>query len=155
MRFVQSYFDNSLEIKSPEFKRLADAARALKIWLSFGFSERDGGSLYIAQALIDDQGLGVTTRRKLKPTHVERSVWGEGDGSDLFVFRAGEAGGDSIVDFTAATANQVGDKLEFHGYGSGVQAVIAADSISLAYAGGTDIITLNTAGLHLSDILFA
>jgi len=85
MRYVQSYFDNSLEIESPEFKRLADAARALKIWLSFGFSERDGGSLYIAQALIDDQGQVVTTRRKLKPTHVERTVFGDGDGSDLTV----------------------------------------------------------------------
>ena len=52
---------------------------------SFGYSEKAGGSLYIAQALIDDQGNTVQTRRKLKPTHVERTVFGEGDGSDLTV----------------------------------------------------------------------
>ena len=77
-----------------------------------------------------------------------------GDGNDLFVFRAGEGAGDSILDFVAATASQVGDRLEFQGYGSGAQVVIAADSISLAYSGGTDIISLNTMGLNLSDILF-
>lgn len=85
MPYVQRYHDNALVVGSAEFKRLADAARALGIWMSTGFSERAGGSLYIAQALFDDQGRVVKTRRKLKPTHVERTVFGEGDGSDLAV----------------------------------------------------------------------
>jgi len=85
MQFVQRYHDNSLVIGSAEFERLNAAARKHRIWLSFGFSEKAAGSLYIAQALIDDQGNTVQTRRKLKPTHVERTVFGEGDGADLHV----------------------------------------------------------------------
>ncbi len=85
MPFVQRYHDNSLVVGSPEFERLAKAAREIGIWMSTGFSERAGGSLYIAQALFDDQGRVVKARRKLKPTHVERTVFGEGDGSDLAV----------------------------------------------------------------------
>ena len=85
MQFVQRYHDNSLVIDSPEFERLKQAARKHRVWVSFGFSEKAGGSLYIAQALIDDKGNTVQTRRKLKPTHVERTVFGEGDGSDLAV----------------------------------------------------------------------
>ncbi|HSV58478.1 MAG TPA: carbon-nitrogen hydrolase family protein [Variovorax sp.] len=85
MQFVQRYHDNSLRLGSPEAQRLCEAARRHKIWLSTGFSEKAGGSLYIAQLLIDDAGNIVQTRRKLKPTHVERTVFGEGDGSDLSV----------------------------------------------------------------------
>ena len=85
MQYVQRYFDNSLTLGSPEFQRLADAARAFNLWLSVGFSERSGGSLYIAQALIDNTGQVQMTRRKLRPTHVERTVFGDGDGSDLNV----------------------------------------------------------------------
>lgn len=85
MQYVQRYNDNSLVVGSVEFDRLAQAAREFGIWLCLGYSERAGGSLYIAQALFDDQGRVVKTRRKLKPTHVERTVFGEGDGSDLAV----------------------------------------------------------------------
>ena len=85
MAYVQRYHDNSLVVGSAEFKRLAQAARDLHIWMSSGYSERAGGSLYMGQMLIDDQGHVVKTRRKLKPTHVERTVFGEGDGSDLVV----------------------------------------------------------------------
>jgi len=85
MQFVQRYHDNSLVIGSPEFERIKQAARKHRIWVSLGFSEKAAGSLYIAQALIDDQGNTLQTRRKLKPTHVERTVFGEGDGSDLAV----------------------------------------------------------------------
>jgi aliphatic nitrilase len=85
MQFVQRYHDNALVIGSPEFERIKQAARKHRIWVSVGFSEKAAGSLYIAQALIDDAGNTVQTRRKLKPTHVERTVFGEGDGSDLSV----------------------------------------------------------------------
>ena len=75
MSYVQRYFDNSLVVGGAEFQRLADAARQLGIWMSTGYSERAGGSLYIAQALFDDAGGVRMTRRKLRPTHVERTVF--------------------------------------------------------------------------------
>jgi aliphatic nitrilase len=50
-----------------------------------GLSEKRGGSLYMGQWIIDAEGHTVAQRRKLKPTHVERTVFGEGDGSDLSV----------------------------------------------------------------------
>lgn len=85
MRFVQRYFDNSMEIGGAPFERLQRAAAEHKIWLVLGFSERAAGSLYIAQAIISDCGEVIATRRKLKPTHAERTVYGEGDGSHLAV----------------------------------------------------------------------
>jgi aliphatic nitrilase len=85
MRYVQRYHDNSLIVGSAEFSRLAQSCRELGIWLAVGFSEKAGGSLYMGQALIDNEGRVVKTRRKLKPTHVERTVFGEGDGTDLAV----------------------------------------------------------------------
>jgi aliphatic nitrilase len=85
MQFVQRYFENSLRVDSAEFRELQEAAREAQIYVVLGFSELSGGSLYIAQAIINDQGEVVATRRKLKPTHAERTVYGEGDGSDLAV----------------------------------------------------------------------
>jgi nitrilase len=85
MQYVQRYHDNSLRLDSPEMARLTRAAKDIGIWLALGYSEKAGGSLYMGQALIDAEGRIVKTRRKLKPTHVERTVFGEGDGSDLAV----------------------------------------------------------------------
>uniref|UniRef100_A0A1I8AVH5 CN hydrolase domain-containing protein n=1 Tax=Steinernema glaseri TaxID=37863 RepID=A0A1I8AVH5_9BILA len=47
--------------------------------------ERSGGSLYLGQCLINDKGEMLWSRRKLKPTHVERTVFGEGYARDLIV----------------------------------------------------------------------
>ena len=85
MQFVQRYFENALVIGSPEWERLRAAAAQHGIHVVLGFSEREGGTLYLAQAIIDDRGEVVATRRKLKPTHAERTVFGEGDGSHLAV----------------------------------------------------------------------
>jgi aliphatic nitrilase len=68
-----------------EMDRIRRAAAEHRIHVVLGFSERAGGSLYMAQAFISEAGELVSVRRKLKPTHVERSVFGEGDGSDLQV----------------------------------------------------------------------
>lgn len=85
MQYVQRYFENSLVIGSEEHNRISEAAKSNNIFVGCGFSERDGGSLYISQMLISDKGETIATRRKLKPTHVERTVFGNGDGSDLKV----------------------------------------------------------------------
>lgn len=85
MRFARRYFENSLVIDSPEFRMLCAAAQKHRMHVVMGYSERAGGSLYMGQCQIDDAGTVIHARRKLKPTHVERTVFGEGDGSDLAV----------------------------------------------------------------------
>lgn len=86
MQFIQRYHDNSLVYGSPQAERLAQAAKKHSIMVAVGLSEKRGGSLYMGQWLIDAQGETVGQRRKLKPTHVERTVFGEGDGTDLTVW---------------------------------------------------------------------
>ncbi|WP_298486909.1 carbon-nitrogen hydrolase family protein [uncultured Maribacter sp.] len=85
MQFVRRYFESSLVVGSEQHKRINEAAKKNNIYVGCGFSERDGGSLYISQMLISDEGETIAIRRKLKPTHVERTVFGSGDGSDLKV----------------------------------------------------------------------
>jgi nitrilase len=86
IQFVGRYHENSLTVDGPRMQRLRDAAKKNKITVVMGYSERVGGSLYMSQAFIGPDGALIGNRRKLKPTHVERSVYGEGDGSDLIVF---------------------------------------------------------------------
>ncbi|MEP6720311.1 MAG: nitrilase [Variovorax sp.] len=85
MQFVAKYHANSLRAEGPELAAIAAAALKAGINVVIGFSEIEGGSLYISQALISDEGEMVFKRRKLKPTHVERTLFGEGDGSDFQV----------------------------------------------------------------------
>jgi aliphatic nitrilase len=85
LQFIPRYHANSLVVGSREWNALAAAAKRNNICIVVGYSERDGGSLYIGQCLIDEAGQVRFARRKLKPTHVERTVFGEGDGSDFQV----------------------------------------------------------------------
>ncbi|PXY38376.1 carbon-nitrogen hydrolase family protein [Prauserella flavalba] len=85
MAFVPRYAANSMTRDGAEMRRLRQAAADNGVHVVLGFSERAGGSLYMAQAFIGDTGELISVRRKLKPTHVERSVYGEGDGSDVQV----------------------------------------------------------------------
>jgi nitrilase len=90
--FVQRYFDNSLSYDSPQVARIQAAARKGKITVVLGLSEREGGSLYIAQWLIGPDGETIARRRKLRPTHAERTVFGEGDGSHIAVHDRDDVG---------------------------------------------------------------
>jgi aliphatic nitrilase len=85
MQFIQRYHDNSLVYGSPEAARIARAAKDNAVFVVMGHSEKAGGSLYMGQWIIDPEGKTVAARRKLKPTHVERTIFGEGDGSHLAV----------------------------------------------------------------------
>lgn len=64
-------------------QRLKDCAEENNIAVCLGFSENDNNSLYIAQAIISNDGSLVMTRRKLKPTHMERTVFGDATGNTL------------------------------------------------------------------------
>ena len=83
--FLPRYHANAVMQGSAEMRRLQLMARDNKIILVMGYVEREGGTLFISQVIIDEEGTILQTRRKLKPTHVERTVFGEGDGSDLRV----------------------------------------------------------------------
>ena len=83
--FAQKYFENALSYDDPRCEILTAAALRCRITVVLGLAERHGSSLYIAQWIIGESGQTLLRRRKLKPTHVERSVFGEGDGSGLTV----------------------------------------------------------------------
>lgn len=85
VKHFQRYHENSLSVDGDAFHQLSGFARDHGIHVSVGASERDHGSLYIAQFLFGETGELLQARRKLKPTHVERTVFGEGDGSHLRV----------------------------------------------------------------------
>jgi predicted amidohydrolase len=85
MQFVERYIDNALTLDGPHYARLQTAARNAGIMVAMGFSERQNSSLFLGQALIGADGTLLQHRRKLKPTHVERTVFGEGYGIDLDV----------------------------------------------------------------------
>ena len=90
MQYVPRYHTNSITRDGPELKTLAAAAQRAGIDVVMGYSERDHGSLYMGQSFISRDGSIHFTRRKLKPTHVERALFGEGDGSDIIVTTNGD-----------------------------------------------------------------
>ncbi|KAJ4349590.1 uncharacterized protein N0V89_008206 [Didymosphaeria variabile] len=78
------YIQNSMTVDGPEMQSIQKAAQENSIAVVLGFSERtSSNSLYISQVIISPQGEILLKRRKLKPTHMERTVYGDGSGSDL------------------------------------------------------------------------
>ncbi|WP_333605820.1 carbon-nitrogen hydrolase family protein [Novosphingobium sp.] len=76
---------NSVAADSPEVAALCEAARRNSLTAVIGICERSYGSLYIAQLIIGENGKLIACRRKLRSTYSERTVFGDGDGSDLLV----------------------------------------------------------------------
>src|SRR5580658_4183982 len=75
--------DQSVTVPSPTTDAIGDAARKAGMVVSIGVNERDGGTIYNTQLLFDADGTLIQRRRKITPTHFERMVWGQGDGSGL------------------------------------------------------------------------
>lgn len=83
--FVARYHANSPTVDGEHLARIREAAARNRISVVLGYSEKDAGSLYIAQDLIGPDGEVLLHRRKLKATHAERSLFGESDGSGIRV----------------------------------------------------------------------
>ena len=75
--------DQSVTVLSAATDAIGEAARKAGIVVSIGVNERDGGSIYNTQLLFDADGSLVQRRHKITPTHFERMIWGQGDGSGL------------------------------------------------------------------------
>ncbi|MFI6369255.1 carbon-nitrogen hydrolase family protein [Nocardia sp. NPDC050630] len=85
MSYIARYHANSLTVDGRHLAAIRQAAHRTGVTVALGYSEKDRGSLYMAQTLIAPDGTIYLHRRKLKPTHVERSLFGESDGSHLKV----------------------------------------------------------------------
>lgn len=83
------YFESSVPVPGETTDILGEAAKKAGVYLSMGVIERDGegrtGTLYCTTLYFDPYGKLTAKHRKLKPTGLERFVWGEGDGSTLSV----------------------------------------------------------------------
>lgn len=95
MDVVMRHRTNAIAVDGPEMKAIGEAAARANTYVMLGFAERDKGSIYCAQALLSDVGQVLMSRRKLKPTHMERTVWGEGPVTDIKVVETpiGKVGG--------------------------------------------------------------
>ncbi|KAK0484338.1 nitrilase [Armillaria luteobubalina] len=74
---LKEYQANSMALHSKEMDRIREAVREAGVNVVLGFSERDGGSLYIAQVTI-------TADWKIKPTHYEKTVFGDGSAQSIY-----------------------------------------------------------------------
>jgi nitrilase len=70
-------------VPSAETDAIGEACKDAKTVVSVGVNERDGGTIYNTQLLFDADGTLIQRRRKITPTHYERMIWGQGDGSGL------------------------------------------------------------------------
>ncbi|MEM9079664.1 MAG: Nit6803 family nitrilase [Verrucomicrobiota bacterium] len=75
--------DQAVEIPGPLTEPLVQAAIEHDMVLCIGVNEKDGGSLYNTQLIIDSDGTTKLKRRKIVPSFHERMIWGRGDGSGL------------------------------------------------------------------------
>ncbi|KAH6980633.1 cyanide hydratase [Ilyonectria sp. MPI-CAGE-AT-0026] len=80
---AKRYIQNSLSLESEQMARICAAAAEHRIAVVLGYSERDGNSLFLGQSYIGADGVIKMSRRKIKPTHMERTIFGDASGDSL------------------------------------------------------------------------
>lgn len=89
-RVYKQLQENSVAVPSESTDRICEAAKEAGVTVVMGINERDAdfsrGTLYNSLLYVSAEGKILGVRRKLMPTHAEKLLWGQGDGSDLQVY---------------------------------------------------------------------
>lgn len=132
-----------MTVDGPELSKISECAREKNIAVSLGFSERDNNSLYIAQALIGPDGEVKVHRRKMKPTHMERTVFGDASGHCLqSVADVGFARVGSL-----ACWEHIQPLLKYNTIAQGEEIHVAAWPSVTPHMGGPDLWSMSAEGL--------
>jgi predicted amidohydrolase len=122
MELTTRYIQNSLKLESAQMLRIKECAAKHKIVVILGFSENVNDSLYISQAIIDADGEIRVTRKKVKATHMERTIFVDSFGDCL----------DSVADTAAGRIGalscweHIQPLLKYHTYSQREQIHVAA-----------------------------
>jgi nitrilase len=89
-RYFKALYNNSITVPGPWTEVLCSTARDCNIIVVIGVNEIDPiltGTIFNTNLIIDNHGNLLGKHRKLVPTHAEKLVWGNGDGSGLVTYQ--------------------------------------------------------------------
>ncbi|QLI77745.1 carbon-nitrogen hydrolase family protein [Bacillus pumilus] len=94
-KFYHKLYKNAVEIPSLVIQKISEAAKRNETYVCISCSEKDGGSLYLAQLWFNPNGDLIGKHRKMRASVAERLIWGDGSGSMMPVFQTdiGNLGG--------------------------------------------------------------
>ncbi|KAK7423529.1 Carbon-nitrogen hydrolase [Neonectria punicea] len=136
------YMRNSLRVESPEMTQIQECAAENDIIVVLGFSENHHNTLYISQAIIGNDGKLLLTRRKIKATHMERTIFGDPSAECL----------ESVVDTPLARIGALScwehlqPLLKYHTYNQREEIHVAAWPPLFKDGGGPDLWSMGAEG---------
>ncbi|KAJ5547393.1 Carbon-nitrogen hydrolase [Penicillium frequentans] len=139
-----AYIKNSIRLDSPEMKQIQLCASTNAIAVSLGFSENFNDSVYIAQVMIGPDGEIKAHRRKMKPTHMERTIFGDASG-ECFA---------SVVQLPFARVGalscweHIQPLLKYHTLSQQEDIHVSAWPSLTPHSGGSDLWSMSAEGCH-------
>jgi cyanide dihydratase len=94
-KWYRELYKNAVEIPGPAVQKISQTAKKAGVYVCISCSEKDGGSLYLAQLWFNPSGDLIGKHRKMRVSVAERLCWGDGEGSMMPVFETeiGNLGG--------------------------------------------------------------
>ncbi len=95
LKYYRKLYRQAVEIPSESVRKISAASRKAKAYVCVSVTEKSGASLYLTQLWFSPTGDLIGKHRKFKATNVEKTIWGDGDGSMAPVFETeyGNLGG--------------------------------------------------------------